>query len=291
MPKVLQPILLRVRELGSVLKQAGIAWVEDDATMHAASISYFTVFSLAPILVIALAVAGVVFEPETVQREMAAQLSGLMGAEAARAIGEFVQNATSAASHGVLATIVGVVTLVVGAISAFVQLQDSLNHIWRVPPRSAGLKRILKQRLLSFVLVIGVALLLLVSLVLSTLLSATSNLIQSNLGATEFTLDLANVAFSFVVAAVLFGTIFKVLPDAAIGWNDVAAASLFTSALFTIGKQLIGLYIGQTGLSSSYGAAGSLEVILAWVYYSALILLFGAEFAWVVRLRGQAAKV
>jgi membrane protein len=291
MAKVLQPILLRVRELGTVLKEAGIAWVEDDATMHAASISYFTVFSLAPILVIALAVAGVVFEPATVQREMAAQLSGLMGIEAARAIGEFVQNATSSASRGVLATIVGVVTLVVGAISAFVQLQDSLNHIWRVPPRSVGIKRILKQRLLSFVLVMGVAVLLLVSLVLSALLSAASDLIQSNLGATEFTLDLANVAFSFVVAAVLFGTVFKVLPDAPISWQDVAAASLFTAALFTIGKQVIGLYIGQTGLSSSYGAAGSLAVILAWVYYSALILLFGAEFAWVVRLRREAVNV
>lgn len=282
MKRFFKSVWTSIKELGSVLKQAGIAWIDDDVTMHAASVAYYTVFSLAPMLVIALAVAGMVFDPATVQREIMTQLQGLMGTDAARSVAQFVQGATGEKSHGVLATIIGVFTLILGAIGAFVQLQDSLNHIWKVPPQGGGIVQVLRRRLLSFGLVLAVAFLLMVSLVLSTALAATGNLLHAHFTGFDFAINVANGVLSFVVIGVLFGAMFKFLPDAKIGWRDVAAAAIFTSALFTIGKEFIGLYIGQTGIASSYGAAGSLAVLLVWVYYSAMIVLFGAEFAWVV---------
>ncbi len=278
-----------LKDFGSILKQAGISWVEDDATMHAASISYYAVFSLAPILVIALAVAGMVFNQETVQQNVTQQLAGLMGEEAAKGVTGFVQAASGAQHHGILATILGGLTLILGAIGAFVQLQDSLNHIWKVPPRSVGFARILRQRLLSFGLVVGVAVLLLASLALSAILAATGDFLQSHLGALAFVGQISSSLLSFVIISALFAAMFKFLPDADIHWRDVTFAAILTSALFTVGKQIIGLYIGQTGLSSAYGAAGSLAVLLAWVYYSAMILLFGAECAWVVATRRSRA--
>ena len=258
--------------------------------MHAASISYYTVFSLAPILVIALAAAGMVFQPATVQREVMTQLSGLMGQDAANGIGEFVKSASSSTSHGVIATLLGVLTLIAGAIGAFVQLQDSLNHIWKVPPQSGGVRLLLKRRLLSFGLVMGVALLLLASLVLSAFLSATGALLASRIAGFTAAVRLASGASSFVVIGALFAAMFKWLPDAAIRWKDVVGPAILTSALFAVGKQLIGLYIGQAGIASAYGAAGSLAVLLVWVFYSSLILLFGAEFARVVSARRTQAR-
>ncbi len=273
-----------VRQCGVDLRQAALAWVDDDATMHAASISYYTVFSLAPILVIALAAAGLVFQPDTVQREVMTQLSGLMGPDAAKGVGEFVKSAGGASGHGIIATILGVATLIAGAIGAFVQLQDSLNHIWKVPPKSGGVRLLLVRRLLSFGLVLGVAVLLLASLVLSAFLGATGAALGSSTGLSAV-VHLIGGLSSFGIIGALFAGMFKWLPDATIRWKDVVGPALLTSALFAGGKQLIGLYISQAGIASAYGAAGSLAVLLVWVFYSSLIVLFGAEFARVVSIR------
>ena len=283
-------LLRAIRQLGSDLRQAALAWVDDDVTMHAASISYYTVFSLAPILVIALAAAGMVFRPDTVQREVMTQLSGLMGQDAANGVGEFVKSASGSTSHGVIATILGVLTLVAGAIGAFVQLQDSLNHIWKVPQQSGGVRVLLTRRLLSFGLVMGVAFLLLASLVLSAFLGATGALLGDRIAGLTVAIHLASGVSSFVIIGALFAATFKWLPDATIRWKDVVGPAIVTSALFAGGKQLISLYIGQAGIASAYGAAGSLAVLLVWVFYSSLIVLFGAEFARVVSTRRAKAR-
>lgn len=191
---------------------------------------------------------------------------------------------TSAHANGVVAAVIAVVSLLVGAIGSFVQIQDSLNHIWKAPPGPSGLGPILRRRLLSFGLVVTVGFLLLVSLGLSAALSVVGTALGTHMTAVAL-VSVGSSAVSFLIISALFAAIFKVLPDVAIAWKDVIAASLLTSVLFMIGKELIGLYIGQAGLASSYGAAGSLAIVLVWVYYSSLILLFGAEFARVVAQR------
>jgi membrane protein len=281
---------LRVlKQFGNALKEAGLAWVADDATMHAASISYYTVFSLSPIVVIALAIAGLVFDPISVHDALMGQFSGMMGQEAANGIAGFVAHAGHPEQHGVLAATLAIVTLLIGAVGSFVQVQDSLNHIWKAPPRSESIGQILRRRLLSFGLVVTVGFLLVVSLILSAALSAAGNVLGTHATAVAL-LSVGTSAGSFLVVSALFAAIFKVLPDVAIAWKDVLAASLLTSVLFMIGKEVIGLYIGKTGLASSYGAAGSLAIVLVWVYYSSLILLFGAEFASVVSGRTRRLK-
>jgi membrane protein len=278
----MKSVVRLLKRFGTALKDAGIAWVDDDATMHAAAIAYYTVFSLAPILVIALAIAGLFFAPGQVHDAMLGQFSGMIGEDAAKGIADLVANAGQSSQRGVIATLIAAGTLVIGAIGSFVQIQDSLNHIWKAPSRSDGIGQIIRRRLLSFGLVLTVGFLLLVSLLLSTLLSAASHALGTQLTPI---LSVASSAVSLLVTSALFAAIFKVLPDRAIDWKDVIEASVLTSVLFTIGKEVIGLYIGKTGVASSYGAAGSLAIVLVWVFYSSLILLFGAEFASVVAKR------
>jgi len=246
-----------------------------------AALSYYTVFSLAPLLIIVIAVAGVVFGQEVVQGEIFAQLQGLLGDEGAAAVQDMLKSANGPKS-GMLATVVGVGLLVFGATSVFAELQTDLDRIWKVPLREdPGMWALVRDRMLSFGMVLGVGFLLLVSLIVSAALSAFGRWSQSWLAGPEGMMQAINFLVSFALITGLFAMIYKILPRAPIAWRDVWIGSAFTALLFTIGKFAIGLYIGRSHLSAAYGAAGSLVVVLVWVYYAAQIFLLGAEFTYV----------
>ena len=240
--------------------------------------AYYTVFSLAPLLMIAIGIAALAFDRETAREQILSQLQDLVGPSGAKAIEAMLQNASSPSS-GVLATVIGVITLFVGASGVFGELQASLNTIWDVPEREGGgVWGFVKGRFLSILMVLGTGFLLLVSLILSTGLAAAGSFLLGVLPLPESVLHLLNFALSFGMITVLFALIYKVLPDAPIAWRDVWIGAVLTAFLFEVGKLVIGLYIGKANFASSYGAAGSLVIILVWVYYSTQILLFGAEF-------------
>ena len=253
-------------------------WLEDNAFRLGAALAYYTVFSLAPLLVIAIAIAGFVFGEEAARGRIVEQMQGLMGPEGAHAV-QTMLAASRRSGTGIVATVLGVITLLLGATGAFVELQGALNTVWDVPPRQgSGLRSMVRDRLLSFALVLGIAFLLLVSLVVSAGLSAVGAFFGGALPVPASVLQAANFVFSFAVITLLFATIFKFLPDLDIAWRDVWMGAGVTSLLFAAGKWLIGLYLGTSGIASTYGAAGSLVILLLWVYYSALILFLGAEF-------------
>jgi membrane protein len=275
---LLRPPFMDARALVSLLKRTGSEWVDDSAPSRAASLSYYTVFSLAPLLLIAVAIAGVVFGRDAVSGELARQLEGLFGAGSARAIEEMMAGASQTRT-GVLASIAGVVLLVLGSTGAFVELQDTLNVMWDVDrKKTSGLWAFLRARLLSFAMIGVIAFLLLASLVVSAGLAALGRFAEGILPGGELVVEIVNFVVSFAVIAVLFAAIFKVLPDVEIAWREVWLGAAVTSLLFVIGKLLIGLYIGKSSVASSYGAAGSFAALLVWVNYSAMIVLFGAEF-------------
>jgi membrane protein len=279
---------MRWKERLYLLKETFAKWNKDNVPRMGAAMAYYTVFSLAPLLLIAIGIAGVVFGQEAAQGAIMDQLRGLLGPTAAKAVEDMVANA-STPSSGVLATIIGMVTLFIGASGAFGELQAALNTIWEVPERpNRGLLGLLKDRFLSMLMVIGTGFLLLVSLVLSAALAALGSFFGHLLPVPESVLQVLNFVLSFAVITLLFAMMYKILPDRPIGWNDVWLGAALTAFLFTIGKFLIGLYIGKANFTSSYGAAGSLVVILVWVYYSTQILLFGAEFTHVyAKARGS----
>jgi len=274
--------MLPLREWWDLLKQAAFAWIDDAAASMGAALAYYTTFSLAPMLVIAIAVAGFVFGPQAAHGELVHQLGGVVGEDGARVVEGLLRNASHPGSS-VLASIIGVVTLLVGATSVFVELQSSLDRIWRAPAlKEAGaVKELLKSRLLSFGMVIALGFLLVVSLILDSVLSAISSWGGTHLPGGIPLLRVLNLVVAFVVTTMLFAMTYRILPRARIAWSDVWIGAIVTSVLFTAGKYLIGLYLGYAGVSSSFGAAGSLVVILLWVYYSAQIFLLGAEFTWV----------
>ncbi len=253
-------------------------WLEDNAFRLAAALAYYTVFSLAPLLVIVIAIAGFVFGEEAARGRIVDQMQGLVGPEGAQAV-QTMLAASRRSGTGTVATVLGVITLLLGATGAFVELQSALNTVWDVPPREgSGLRGTVRDRLLSFALVLGIAFLLLVSLVVSAGLSAVGAFFGGALPVSAWVLQAANFVVSFAVITLLFAMIFKLLPDLAIAWRDVWVGAGVTSLLFAAGKWLIGLYLGTSGIASTYGAAGSLVILLVWVYYSALILFLGAEF-------------
>jgi membrane protein len=253
-------------------------WSKDKASRLAAALSYYTIFSVAPLLVIAIAVAGLVFGRKAATDQIVYEIRGLVGDQGAQVIQTILQNA-SKTSSGVLATIIGIVTLLIGASGAFGQLQDSLNTIWEVKPKSGrGVKGVLRDRFLSFSMVVVIGFLLMVSLVLSAFLSGVGKYLSGQLPMSSVVMQAINFGISFAVTTLLFALIFKVLPDAYIRWRDVWVGAAVTALLFSLGRFLIGLYLGRSSVSSAYGAAGSLVVLLLWVYYSAQILFLGAEF-------------
>ena len=266
--------------LWSLLKQSFAEWKRDKVSRLAAALAYYTAFALAPVLVIVIAVASFLFEQSTVQDRIIEQLQGLLGENGAEMVQEMLVSAQSQDSNSFLATVVGVVLLIVGASGLFIQLQDALNTVWNVQARAdQGIWGLIRDRLLSFGMVLVIGFLLMVSLALSAALTAVSGLIGSGaLPGLDIFWQIANAAVSFGVITLLFALIYKILPDAKIGWSDVWVGAAITAFLFTIGKGAIGLYLGNSSAASAYGAAGSFVVLLLWIYYSAQILLFGAEF-------------
>lgn len=261
-----------------LVKQTVSEWIDQGVSRMGAALAFYTLFAMAPLFVIVLAIAGVWFGEEAARRELFSQVSGLVGS----AGGEAIQALVSAANKpktGAWAAVIAVATLFVGATGVFVQLQDALNSIWgvrRVPGR--GLRNFIKDRLLSFALIVGIGFLLLVSLVVSAGLSALGKFMVGLLPEQGTIWQGINFVVSFGVITLLFAMIFKVLPDVKIAWRDVWIGAILTALLFNLGKFLLGLYLGRSSVTSAYGAAGSLVIVLLWVYYSAQILFFGAKF-------------
>ena len=270
-----------LRRFGNVLTQAANAWMDDHAQSMGAALSYYAVFSIAPLLLIAISVAGLVFGQDAAQGAVVDQLQGLIGQTGAEAVQELLKN-VSRPAQGVLATVTGVVVLVIGATSVFAELQDDLNRIWQVPTRQkvSTWWAFLRTRLLSMGMIFAIGFLLLVSLAASAAFDAFAAWSTSALAGWAPLAHGVNFVVIFVLTTALFAMIYRFMPQATIQWRDVGVGALVTAALFSIGKTIIGLYIGKSALASGFGAAGSLAVLLAWVYYSAQIFLFGAEFTW-----------
>jgi membrane protein len=247
-----------------------------------AALAYYTAFSLAPLLLIVIAIAGLVFGAEAARGEIFGQLTSLMGRDAAAAV-EGMLISVSKPSEGIVATLVGAVFLLIGATSVFGELQDALDRIWRAPARekAGGIWGLVRARLLSFGMIFGLAFLLMVSLVLSAGMAALGKWWGAWFAEFEVVVQLVNAVLSFVLTGAVFAFIYKFMPRVRVQWRDVWLGAGVTALLFTLGKTLIGLYIGKTGVASGFGAAGSLVVLLVWVYYSAQIFLMGAEFTWV----------
>jgi membrane protein len=273
------PDMIPVKHYFRLITRAGKAWSDDYAPSMGAAISYYTVFSLAPLLVIVIAVAGAVFGRQAVQGQIAAQLGGLIGTEGATLVQSLVA-AASDRSSGLIAGIVSTVVLLLGATSVFAELQNALDRIWHVPPseKPKGVWAILRARLMSFGLILGLVFLLMVSLAVSAGLSAFGSFTSSLFPGAQVVLQLLNFVVSIGIATVLFAMIYKMMPSTKIDWRDVWVGAVATAVLFEVGKFLIGLYLGKSSIRQSFAAAGSLVVLIAWVYYAAQIFLLGAEF-------------
>ncbi|HKV12403.1 MAG TPA: YihY/virulence factor BrkB family protein, partial [Thermoanaerobaculia bacterium] len=260
-----------------LLKESFKEWKEDGALQLGAALAYYTIFSLAPMLLIAISVAGLVFGREAAQGELVGQMRGLLGQQGAEAIQTMVANAGKHSS-GVIGTILGIVTILFGATGVFTQLQTSLNRIWDVEAKpSKGIWGFLRTRILSFGMVLGIGFLLLVSLVISAAIAAMDTYVTGLFPGAEVVIGIVSAVIGLGLITLLLAMIYRFLPDVKIAWKDVWTGAVITAVLFLIGKILIGLYLGNSSVASTYGAAGSLVVLLLWIYYSSQILFFGAE--------------
>jgi membrane protein len=268
--------------LWSLLKQSVNAWMEDYASSMGAALAYYTLFSLAPLLLLVISIAGLVFGQEAAQGQIVAQFGGLVGQGGATAIQGLLKSASEPAKS-TLASIVSIVTLIVGATSIFAELQSDLDRIWRAPEvaKPSGIWGLVRTRLLSFGLIVSLGFLLLVSLVVSAALAAIGTWWGSWFGGWAITLQVVNQVVSFAFTTALFALMYRILPSVRVVWQDVWYGAIATSALFTVGKFAIGMYLGKAGVASGFGAAGSIVVMLVWVFYSAQIFLLGAEFTWI----------
>lgn len=269
----LKPDILKV-----LITESLKAWLDHRAASKGAALAFYTLFSLTPILVLAIAVAGYFFGAEAAQGEIIHQMEEVVGQHGAEAI-----NALLAAAHnpesGTIASIVAGIFLVLGATSAFVELKESLDELWNIPkPQQATVFVVLKSRFLSFSLVLVLAFLLLVSLVISAILALLENYLNEIWHGSVIIFSILTALIPFAIIAGLFAVIYKMLPDAPLSWQDVWLGAIFTAVLFSLGKYLIGVYLSRSGVTSSFGAAGSVIALLLWVYYSAQIFFFGAEF-------------
>jgi membrane protein len=263
--------------LTALLRQAGSAWLADNAPRLGAALAFYTLFSLAPVLIVAVSVAGFVFGEKAAQGEIVRQFQGLMGAQGATAIETIIQS-TNRPALGMFATTLGLLAILVGASGAFNELQDALNTIWKVDSGDKSFWAVAsRQRFFSLGLVLATGFLLLTSLVVTASLAATERFVSNLLPMSVILLESINFVFSFGMITILFMLIFKFIPDTAITWRDVQMGAAVTSLLFTVGKVVIGIYLGHSALTSAYGAAASLVIFLVWIFYSAQILLFGAE--------------
>lgn len=272
---------LNVAGMVTLLKDSALKWVDDGAASMGAAIAYYTIFSIAPLLIIMLSVAGFVFGAEAAQNQIYAEARSLVGEEGAVALQGLVQSASQPA-EGIVATVIGLAVILVGATGVFAELQGAMDRIWKVPARrqAGGLWNLLRRRLLTFGILLAIAFLLLVSLALSAFIATLQNFVLVSSADLELFWQAVNFGVSFLVISALFAVLFKLLPQVSVAWGDVAIGAVFTALLFNAGKLLIGLYIGKTGVSTGFGAAGSFIVLIVWVYYSAQIYLLGAEFTW-----------
>jgi len=274
---------LSSKEILALLEETVKEWSNDKAPRLGASVAFYTLLSLAPLLIVIVTVAAIAYGKEAAEGQLFWEIKGLLGPDGAKVVQGVVQSAYKPGT-GLIATLLGVVTLAIGATSVVVELTDALNTIWKVPTPGgdtglvAGIRRIAKERFYSFAMVLGIGFLLLVSLVLSAWLAAMGRFFRSFLPAPEPILEAATFLISFIVVTALFAAIYKLLPAVRLEWSDVIIGASVTSLMFTIGKQLVGLYLGKAGFGSTYGAAGSLAVLLVWVYYSAQLFFLGAEF-------------
>jgi len=266
-------------QLIKVMKCAVLEWIEHRGSSKGAALAFYTLFSMAPILVLVIAVAGFFYGTEAAQGQLLNELRGLVGAQGAETVQTILAGAQNKES-GFFATVVATILLIVGATTVFAELKDSLDEIWSIPaPPDAGIWGLIRTRLLSFGLILGLGFLLMVSLVVSAALGVVEKFIGGMWQEAAFIMGWIAWAFSFLVIATLFGVIYKLLPRVHLSWHDVTIGALGTAAMFTLGKFGIGLYIGNSGATDSFGAAGSLIALLLWVYYSAQIFFLGAEFA------------
>lgn len=276
-----------VRMFGTALR----AWWDDDAMRLGASLAYYTLFAIAPILIVATAIAGMVFGTDAVRGEIVGQLDHLLGREGAGVVQSLLEGASQRRA-GIMATVLGTGTFVVAATGAFLELQGALNTIWRVKPNpGANIKAFVIDRLRSFGLVVAIGFLLLVSLAMTAALAALSGWLARRSSSIPLVWAAINVLVSLAVTTALFALLYRFLPDVQLRWRDVTTGAFVTAVLFTVGQQLIGLYLGQTGVASTYGAAGSMMILLLWVYYSCQIVLLGAEFTRVFAERHGAALI
>jgi membrane protein len=271
-----------LRAVSALFRDAALNWVKDHAQSMGAALAFYTIFSVAPLLLIVIAIAGFVFGEDAARGEIYVQLEGMLGTTGARAVQGLLESARRPAQT-VPAAVFGVVVLFVAATSVFAELQDSLNRIWRVPQRGAygSLWGLVRARLLSFGMILVIGFLLIVSLAFSAAMNALSRWWDPQSDSWASFSGANEVGMSLVLVMAVFAMIYKTMPHASIHWRDVWVGAAVTSALFLAGKALIGLYIGRSGITSAFGAAASLIVVLLWVYYSAQIFLFGAEFTWV----------
>ena len=273
---------MNVKQAWALTKQSVSSWSDDYAPSMGAALSYYTLFSITPLLLIVISIAGLLFGADAVSGVIVAQLQSLMGDEGAKAIQEMLSSASRPTTGGFTAA-VSIVGLLIGATTVFNELQSGLDRIWRVPARekTSGIWTLLRTRLLSFGMILGVIFLLTISLVTSAALSALGKWWGAWFGGWETLAHVLDLVINFALLTLIFALIYKMIPRVHVSWRDVWTGAAVTSLLFTVGKFLIGLYLGKSDLTSSFGAAGSLVIMMVWVYYSAQIFLFGAEFTWV----------
>ncbi|MEP6739223.1 MAG: YihY/virulence factor BrkB family protein [Caldimonas sp.] len=273
---------MKLQLLWPLARQAIASWIDDYAPSMGAALAYYTLFSIAPLLLIVISIAGLVFGESAARGQIFAELRGLMGEQGAAAVQVMLQNVSKPA-QGAIGTAVGVGVLLVGAMSVFGELQNALDRIWRAPARAdrSTVWSLIHSRLLSFGMILGVGFLLIVSLVASAALTALGKFWAPVFGGWAGLAEGVNFVLSFVLITTTFAMIYKIIPRVSVAWRDVWVGAAVTALLFTVGKFLIGFYIGTSGFASVFGAAGSLAVLLLWMYYSAQIFLLGAEFTWV----------
>lgn len=271
---------ISMKEIWILIKTAFTSWRDDYAQSMGAALAYYTMFSIAPLLLIVISITGIIFGQETARGEIIGQLNNLMGQQGVLAIQTLLKSVNQPA-EGLTATTIGVILLLVGATTVFGELQDSLDRIWKAPARvGSGVWNLVRARLLSFGMILGIGFLLMVSLIFSAGLSAMNKWWSPVFSGWLMIAGIFNFLFSFVLTTVMFAMIYKIMPRVSIRWSEVWIGATLTAALFTMGKWLIGIYIGQSAITSGYGPAGALLALLIWIYYSAQIFLMGAEFTW-----------